>query len=141
MIGEATVPVPILKPPTPNYLLVAAASTSTTPFQSALDELLTLENVDGYTFQACLRARVHAELYLEAGTAIMGTDFPAPEFIPDGEGGIDIEWNRNQRTVTLSCRGNASQDDYIYWEENGEYEAKDATLTRLIHRLNWLNNA
>jgi hypothetical protein len=142
MIGEATLPVRIYHTPARNYLLNAiAASTNTAPYLSALNELLTLENENGYTFQACLRAHRHAEIYLEAATAIIGADFPAPEFVPDGEGGIDIEWSNNARHLTLSCRATAGQNDYIYWEENGVYDAKDFSLALLISQLKWLTHA
>src|SRR6266404_6623902 len=103
MFGEATVPVKIQDAPAQNYSgSFRSASTNTSPFLSDLDELLTLENGNGYTFQASLRAHSHAEAYLEAATAILGDAFPFPEFIPDGEGGIDIEWTKNSRRLTLS---------------------------------------
>jgi hypothetical protein len=142
MIGEATDPARILHVARPNYSQHAiSASTSTVPYLPALNDLLTLENRNGYTFQACLRAHAHAEVYLEAATAILGDKFPAPEFVPDGEGGIDIEWSKNARRLTLSCRATEDQNDYIYSEENGVYDARDFTLALLITRLHWLNAA
>jgi hypothetical protein len=108
------------------------------PFLSKLDELLTLKNENGYIFQASIRAHRNAEAYLEAAASILGTSFAVPEFIPDGEGGIDIEWSNGQKQVTLSCRATGSQRDYIYWEESGSYEAKDFTLALLVTRLMWL---
>jgi hypothetical protein len=106
-----------------------------------LDALLTAENSDGYTFQASTYAYENAKAYLEAAQAIFGRAFPKPEFVSDGEGGIDIEWKHRTRSLTLSCRGNDSQHDYLYWEENDQYDAKDVSLGRLITRLDWLNDA
>lgn len=106
-----------------------------------LDALLVAENSNGYTFQASTYAYNHAKAYLEVARSILGRAFPQPEFISDGEGGIDIEWRRNTRTLTLSCRGNDFQRNYLYWEENGKYGAKDVSLTLLVTRLDWLNDA
>ncbi len=61
----------------------------------------------------------------------MGPLFLRPEFVPDGEGGIDIEWVNGDKKMTLSCRGSSTQNDYIYWEQGGEYEAKDISFSRL----------
>jgi hypothetical protein len=80
-------------------------------------------------------------VYLEAAASILGASFPVPEFVPDGEGGIDIEWSKNARRLTLSCRAYATHNDYLYWEEDGNYDARDITLSLLIERLRWLNNA
>jgi hypothetical protein len=117
------------------------AATDTFALFRALDELLTLENTNGYTFQASEKAYRSAREYIEVASAELGSSFLEPEFVPDGEAGIDIEWNRAQRTLTLSCRGSGAQKDYIYWEENGSYEVKDASLSLLINRLEWLSQA
>ena len=73
----------------------------------------------------------------------MGHAFPLPEFISDGEGGIDIEWENGQKRVAISCRASADQRDCVYWREIGlgGYEARDVTLLRIIERLRWLSRA
>jgi len=118
-----------------------AASTDTIPFLSELDRMLGLENANGYTFQATTKAHEHAKIFLKDAQAILGASLPRPSFMPDGEGGIDIEWDRGDRNVTLSCRGRANQIDFIYWEENGAYDGHDASLALLISKLNWLADA
>lgn len=40
--------------------------------------------------------------------------FPGPSFIPDGEGGIDIEWESDGKEVMMSCRAKPGQLEFIY---------------------------
>jgi hypothetical protein len=103
--------------------------------------MLGLPNTNGYTLQPTTKAYEHAKAFLKNAQAILGPRLPRPSFMPDGEGGIDIEWERGDRNVTLSCRGRADQTDFIYWEENGDYEGRDATLALLIVKLPWLADA
>lgn len=143
MPETATTPsAPILsRPPAAYHQTFEIAATDTLGFLPQLNALLTVENANGYTFQASPYAYENAKSYVQIARAILGLSFISPEFIPDGEGGIDIEWNNDNRNVTLSCRGTDTQNDYIYWEEDGAYDARDASLALLIHRLNWLNYA
>jgi hypothetical protein len=39
-----------------------------------------------------------------------------PELVLDGEGGIDIEWENDGRSLLYACRGNPDQQDYIYFQ-------------------------
>jgi hypothetical protein len=137
-----TIKVTPLAPPR-GYFQTAfsSADTDSIPFRRELDALLTAENVDGYVFQPSIHAHRHAKAYLSVASRIMKQFFPRPELISDGEGGIDIEWTKNARKVSLSCRGTDAQSDYIYWEEGGNYDARDFALLLLIYRLNWLNHA
>jgi hypothetical protein len=133
---------PILRPTAPVYQYVfSAGDTDTIDFINELDRLLTLENRDGYIFQASAYAYENAKRYIELCGAFFGGLFPQPEFVPDGEAGIDIEWANKNRRITISCRGNNAQNDYIYWQEGDRYDAVDITLSRLINSLNWLNGA
>src|SRR6266436_5560670 len=122
---EATVPAKILYPPPSAYRPFETAATDTLPYLRELRALLTAENADGYIFQAFPYAYEHANRYLEMASGIMGRLFPRPEFVSDGEGGIDIEWINGLKKVTLSCRRNDTQRDYIYWQENADYDARD----------------
>jgi hypothetical protein len=103
--------------------------------------MLTLENANGYIFQASPKAYETAKAVVEFAHAALGTRFIRPEFMPDGESGIDIEWEHGPRNLTVSCRGRDRQTDFLYWEENGEYEGQDASLSLFLDRLNWLTNA
>lgn len=120
-----------------------SGSTDAIPFLPELDRMLTLENANGYHFQASPKAHSHAKAYLEVAYAIASlcdARLPRPRFMPDGESGIDIEWEKGARNLTLSCRGLDHQQDFIYWEENGAYDGKDASLTLLMDKLDWLRD-
>ena len=125
-------------PPAYNQELGTAA-TDTISFRPQLDALLTARNAHGYTFQATTRAHGNTVSYLEKAKAILGRLFPSPDLMPDGEGGIDTEWVNGERNLTLSCRGRENQEDFIYWEENGEYDGDGASLGLLLNKLQWLN--
>jgi hypothetical protein len=135
----------IAPPPQVYYGAFISADTSTIGLMRSLnkelDTLLTLENCDGYIFQASQHAYENAKLYIEMGATFVGPLFRRPEFVPDGEGGIDIEWANGGKKMTLSCRGNDTKRDYIYWEKDGQYEAKDFTPIRLVNKLLWLDDA
>jgi hypothetical protein len=116
--------------------------TDTIDFIDELDALLKAENTNGYTFCPTGWAYQNAKQALEQVSALMGRLFPTPSFIPDGEGGIDIEWERKGRKVSLSCRAGANQRDFIYWKENGgRYDGDEFSLDLLQDKLIWLNNA
>jgi hypothetical protein len=40
--------------------------------------------------------------------------FPDPSFIPDGEGGIDIEWESDGKEIMMSCRAKPEDTGFIY---------------------------
>jgi hypothetical protein len=131
---------PILAPLRTYWGVFNSADTSTIGLIKELDKLLILENYDGYIFQASPYSHENAKRYIELWSTFRPL-VPRPEFIPDGEGGIDIEWVSGNKKMTLSCRGRQDKKDYIYWEHNGEYDAKDFTLSRLLTRIDWLNHA
>ena len=137
-MDAATKPKPIIFWPAPAYRSFCSAATDTISFRPQLDELLTVENAHGYAIQASTRAHSNTLTYLEPASASLGRLFPKPEFIPDGEGGIDTEWENGRRNLTLSCRGRDNQADFIYWEENGDYDGAEASLELLLDKLEWL---
>lgn len=141
IIDTATSKPVLISLPPAYHCTFRSADTSTIDLIKQLDTLLYGENTDGYIFQASSHAYENAKLYLEVTRGLMGRLFPEPEFVSDGEGGIDIEWANGARKVTLSCRGHNAQKDYIYWQENNEYGARDISLSRLIERLRWLTHA
>jgi hypothetical protein len=109
-----------------------------------LDALLRVENSNGYTFQASRHAYENARAYLESIRFSISSDFRyRPTLIPDGEGGIDIEWESGRKRVAISCRANQDQQDCIYWREvgAGNYEARDVSPDGLRDRLTWLFQA
>jgi hypothetical protein len=137
MPADATTINPILRPTYTYYRRFEAASTDTLPFLRALDALLTLENYNGFTLQATPQAHRNAKRYLENASYVI--HIPMPEFTPDGEGGIDIEWENNGRHLALSCRARPDNPDFISWREpQGRYDGRPANQALLNERLEWL---
>jgi hypothetical protein len=61
-----------------------------------------------------------------------------PEIILDGEGGIDIEWQKDGRLLMFACRANPNMRDYIYYEYDGKYGGADYSAIYSSIRVNWL---
>lgn len=142
-MDAATATAPILLPQRPRYSVAfQPAETDTINFIRDLVALLTVENANGYTFQASLHAYERAKTYMRLLT-LFARPLPRPEFVPDGEGGIDIEWERGQKRLAISCRANPEQQDCIYWRDldKGGYEAGEITLGCMMDRMNWLRSA
>lgn len=107
-----------------------------------LDRLLgeSAESVGGRVFRPTPHAYVRARHRIMDVYALVGDRLPAPSFIPDGEGGIDIEWvSEDGHEVTLSCRAKPSQKDYIYRDGHGT--SLDVSLASLLENLGALSNA
>ena len=115
--------------------------TAVTDYLDELEALLELEGANGYSFRPTQHSYQNAKRYLRDVSDTMGHLFPRPSFAPDGERGIDIEWAKNDRHVTLSCRAGAIEQDHIYWQEGADYDANEASLSVLQNRLDWLNDA
>src|SRR5689334_4926919 len=110
---DATPTSPAPRFPLTYWHVLMSASTDSIGFIRELDKLLTLENYNGYTLQASTHAYRSARGYLENASSVMR--IPRPEFSPDGEGGIDIEWEYNGRHLALSCRARPDNPDFISW--------------------------
>lgn len=112
------------------------------PFIALLDKLdafLAAENYNGFTLRLDPNAREKARNYLQ--NAYNATVYPVPELTPDGEGGIDIEWENKGRHLALSIRPPGAEPDFISWREpQGRYEGAPATEELLNTRLEWLSN-
>ena len=103
-----------------------------------LESLLSNKNVNDYIFKPTHHAYERARRFLIEAHAIMGSHYSQPSIVPDGEGGIDIEWVRGGKEVLLCCRASEAQRDYIYYQEGEKYGAHDASVEYLRDRLNWL---
>lgn len=112
--------------------------------QSILDELDELrhnQDRDGYAFRPTPYAFEHARRWVITTYSSADRELPRPEFVPDGEGGIDIEWAQDDREVSLSCRAFPTlKGNYIYWQDVEEYDAQAVTLLGLLERLRWLSD-
>jgi hypothetical protein len=111
-------------------------STDTLDLFNALTALLTLENHNGLVLQATPEAYKNARTMLENASSLI--NIPMPEFTPDGEGGIDIEWQRNGRHLALNFSG-SGEGNFISWREpHARYEGAPAANEILIDKLDWL---
>lgn len=119
-----------------------SADTDTIGFIRDLDSLLTLENANGYTFQASVHAYNRAKTYMRV-LAHFIRPLPRPEFVPDGEGGIDIEWEHGSKRFAISCRATPDQQDCLFWRDlnEGGYQASEVTVGRIVDRIDWLRSA
>lgn len=64
---------------------------------------------------------------------------PKPELTPDGDGGIEIEWENNGKRLVLSCKAHPDDIDFISWREaHGQYDGEPANQRVLNDRLTWL---
>jgi hypothetical protein len=110
--------------------------------QSILDELDELrhnQDRDGYIFRPTPYAFEHARRWMISAHSLVEQELPSPTFVPDGEGGIDIEWVAGGCEVSLSCRAFPTlKGNYIYWQDTDDYDAETVTLSGLLERLSWL---
>ncbi len=110
---------------------------------NAIDNLTDLqknENVDDSIFKPTIHAYLNAREKLLEVHKLMGSRFFYPLIVSDGEGGVDLEWECNERTIILSCRAEYDQQDHIYHEKGNEYDSKEYSLAYLKDRLDWLIN-
>src|SRR5258708_2161661 len=75
-------------------------------------DLERVKKIDGFSAQA---EKVAKFFIYETYVKMPGT-FPVPVFIADGEEGLVLSWSVNERQVRLSCRGEAEQENYLYYE-------------------------
>ncbi len=68
----------------------------------------------------------------------LGYEMPVPTFIlPDGEGGIRIEWKLNNKHLRLVL---SEKRMYLYFEHKSKYDGiPNFKIEQLIEKLRWLN--
>lgn len=69
---------------------------------------------------------------------IMGQFYFDPAIIPDGEGGIDLEWESADKHLMLSFRNVPERKDILYYQYNDEYGGDEINLPLLKEKLQWL---
>ncbi|HEY6804476.1 MAG TPA: hypothetical protein VI306_12940 [Pyrinomonadaceae bacterium] len=103
-----------------------------------LAQMLTLKNENNLELRATQAAYDNALTFLRYATERM--TIPLPNLTPDGEGGIDIEWERNGRHLALNC-GGLGTGNFVAWRgPNDRYEGEPATNELLTQKLNWLKS-
>ena len=78
------------------------------------------------------------EKLLSSINNFLGYEMPIPTFIvPDGEGGIRIEWKLNNKHLRLAL---SEKRMYLYFEHNSQYDGvPNFKVEQLIGKLRWLN--
>lgn len=138
MASAATAPDLIFNPPTANVVCYRTftADTDSVFIIRELRSFLAAENYNGFELQLSPSAYERAEAYLEFASSVM--KLIPPEFTPDGDGGIDIEWDNQGRRLALNL-SKSGEGDFISWREpNGRYEGGPASKILLVTRLLWL---
>lgn len=78
------------------------------------------------------------EKLLSSVNNFLGYEMPVPTFIvPDGEGGIRIEWKLNNKHLRLAL---SEKQMYLYFEHSSKYNGiQDFNAEQLVEKLRWLN--
>jgi hypothetical protein len=109
---------------------------------NAIDALQMNENEDGYIFKPLPYASKNAKArikYVYASLDVEVRDrLPAPNVVPDGTGGIVIQWNHAGRALNAGFPPPGGRRDYIYYQSGDEYRLIKATLPSFKERLEWL---
>jgi len=103
-----------------------------------LTALLDNQNEEGYTFKLTGHAFLNAWDLLKKVHLFLGDRFITPSIVSDGEGGVDIEWARNDKEVLMGVRGESHKDDYVYFQQGAIYGGENLSLAYLKDRLEWL---
>lgn len=109
-----------------------------------IDALLLNEDEDGYIFKPKRHAIKNAKDRIKYAYFLLDETarerLPAPDVVPDGTGGIVIQWNYAGRALNAGFPPSTRRKDYIYYQSGEEYQLIKATLPNLKERLEWLIN-
>ncbi len=72
--------------------------------------------------------------------AAMNADLLLPgDLSPDGDGGLDIEWEQGNKKTTLFLHATMPRENYLYWQDGSNYGIETPpTPDVLLSRLLWL---
>lgn len=105
---------------------------------SKLDDLLNDDDYDEDCLAPTKRIFDSVEKLLFEINNFLGYEMSIPNFIiPDGEGGIRIEWRLNNKHLRLVLSG---KQTYLYFEQNHKgHILPQFNEIQLIEKLRWLN--
>ena len=135
--SAATEPIQILWKSPIIYVRPFTADTESHFLIQELRSFLATENYNDFELQLLPDVYERAAVYIQG---IRGINLKRikPEFTPDADGGIEIEWDHQGRRLVLSCRRRAGED-FISWREaGGRYEGDRASQRLLNDKLDWL---
>lgn len=103
--------------------------------QNILDDIseLSKENDrDGYIFRPTAHALGTAQRFISDLYKRMEGRLPRPRVVPDGKGGIIMEWRDGENLVKLGCVSTDKKRDYIYYRRGNIYDVVEASVDDLI---------
>lgn len=107
-----------------------------------IDALSLNEDEDGYLFKPKPYAKKNAKDRIKFTYSLLDDNIrerlPAPNVVPDGAGGIVIQWDYAGRALNAGFPPNNLRGDYIYHQSGSEYRLVKATLLGFKERLEWL---
>ncbi len=117
---------------------------SPTPLQTMLDDLSECKTSPDYDTnyqQPTSYAVTRTQNLLQDSSAILGNDLPLGTLLPDGNGGIRIEWIRSVRELSVMVPAKADGKEYLYHEEDTDYKVEhNLTPHSLAQWLRWLES-
>lgn len=97
-----------------------------------INELSKEEDRDGHIFKPHPHARKSAKRFITEAYRKMGDRFTRPRVVPDGKGGIIMEWRDGENLVKLGCVSTDKKRDYIYYRRGNIYDVVEASVDDLI---------
>ncbi len=107
-------------------------------FRKGLNEL-KIEDYDNDFLAPSNYAYKCAQDFMSAALKCFSVDLLIPYFVPDGEGGIRLEWVNGARELRLICPASGSKKPYLYHEDGDIYGViEEVTDSVLREQLRWL---
>jgi hypothetical protein len=60
---------------------------------------------------------------------------PCPDVVPNGEGGIDVEWTIGDKLVSLQIHKSNPNNDRIFFKKDAGFSSTELTLVNLLNLL------
>lgn len=107
--------------------------------QQLVDVMRDEDNFDEECLLPTERA-IHAALVFLGDAAVeLRTPLPEGALYPDGDGGLRIEWEQDERQIRLVIHRDSSSQDYIYHQERADYALEaNVTAHQLAGWIRWL---
>ena len=118
-----------------------------TPAQEAFDDFLKqIDTLIHRQLETPCESPV-TELAYQAATSHLLAAWVAEQLLPgdlcpDGDGGLDVDWERGSKRITLFLHATESRENYLYWQDGTRYGIETPpTPDTLIRRLVWLRQS
>ncbi len=106
--------------------------------EERLNEVMQDDDYDEDYAAPSESAYTRTKTFLYEACKVFEDNLRIPYFVPDGDGGLRVEWEYQGREVRLLCPAQDAQSGNIYFEEGEVYGVEEATVTAFLKRLGWL---